>query len=192
MKLNEWPIVIAGPPRGDFLFKNGKREEFILTLGGKLYPTAELRKWTPKFVNLPVYDSHLAPDESPDFDPREYRSQRVGHIDKAAYFAKERQVRAVMRVTDDTWQARLLKALHSGKLNKIGISMTPRIFESTELLKVTKSASFPRVEIMGLHSVDLCEQPLFGGRFLGEPANGLWQRYTREWLKKQYGAEYYG
>lgn len=197
MNENEWHIAIAGPPAPDFIYQNGKGDQFVLSMTGKIYPVAELKCWAPKFRGLPVYTSHLQTHESDNgqrgvsltaiYDPRAYRGQQVGFIGRTGFSNKNLQIIAELKVTDDVWQASFLEASIDDTLGEIGFSMTPSIYEGRKNLRVAEGVYFPVVEIMGVLSVDLTEQPLFGGQFLGTPPNEKWITFAREWKQEHIG-----
>lgn len=197
MKENEWHIAIAGPPSPDFIYKNGQGDEFVLSMTGKLYGVEELKRWAPKFRGLPVYTSHLQAHESGNgqrgfsltavYDPRAYRGDQIGFIRRTGFSDKNLQVIAELIVTDSVWQSAFLEASMDDTLGEIGFSMTPSIYEGRKKLRVAEGVYFPLVEIMGVLSVDLTDQPLFGGQFLGTPPNLKWLAYAHKWHQKNIG-----
>jgi len=193
MKNNEWYIAIAGPPAPDFIYKNGQGDQFILAMTGKLYPVEELKRWTRKFRGLPVYTEHLTEKDAPNgnrglsltsiYDPRIYRGQRVGFISRTGFSDEKLQVMAELTVTDNFWKDAFLEAYTDNTLGKIGFSMTPSIYEGRNRLRVADGVYFPIIEIMEVLSVDLTDQPLFGGHFLDNPKNEEWRTFARDWKK---------
>ncbi len=75
-------------------------------------------------------------------------------------------------------------------LGEIGLSMTPSVYESTKQLRVAEGVYFPQSEILDVWSVDLCDQPLFGGHFLDAPINEKWRTFARDWQKEHIGDKY--
>jgi len=197
MKNNAWHIAIAGPPAPDFIYKNRQGDKFILTMTGKFYPVEEMKRWTRKFRGLPVYTEHLTEKDAPNgnrglsltsiYDPRTYRGQRVGFISRTGFSDKNLHIMAELKVTDNFWKDAFLEAYRDNTLSEIGFSMTPSIYEGRRKLRVAEGVYFPVVEIMEILSVDLTDQPFFGGHFLDAPTNEKWLTFARDWKQINIG-----
>jgi hypothetical protein len=87
----------------------------------------------------------------------------------AGFNGKHRRIQAIMTVTDSEWQHTFEVARWDGTLNEYGFSMLPSVIERT--VKLRSGQRLPKVEIVDIWSVDLVDEPLFGGRFMGpEPS----------------------
>jgi len=200
IKRNQWPVILAGPPRPDFIFEDKQGREYVLSLTKKLYEVNALRKAAPLFRNKPVYESHLPMHEMTNgrgeitltsFDPREYRNERVGFIGRTGFSEKYRRIHGLLHVTDPVWKRAIWEAYMDDRLGEVGLSMTPRIFASPQTLRVAENTYFPVVdEIYEVFSVDITDMPFFGGGFLnGQPSERIAESIL-QWRLENIGVNY--
>jgi len=183
---NEWPIVVAGPPTKHFVFKGKDTGDALLSMTGNVYPVAELRRWTPSLRGKPVFAGHpTKPARWGDGDPRQYDVPDVGYIKAAGFNEQHHRIQAVLKVTSHEWQSRFTQAWRDGTLNHFGFSWFPSVLEDG--LVSINGRRFPKVEIIDVYSVDLVDEPLMGGRFMGVEPPHEWLASAYAWRDKNIG-----
>ena len=126
LKGRAWDVTVMGAEDESKHLVIGERE-FIVSKNGRLYEVTGLEEGAPMFEGVKVYDNHQTDEEyQRTKGARSTKDEWLGSLVKP-YFKRDKnglpQIRAELRVVDDGFAGKLLRAWEQKILHTIGLSI---------------------------------------------------------------------